>query len=133
MLRHLARQHDVALEVVIPADLPLVRADDPALREIFFNLLNNALDAAGPGGRVSVRCCLIDSHVVAEVRDSGAGLPTAVHERLFEPFLTTKTNGTGLGLHVVGRRIRETGGSIACESGTDRGTLFTVRLPVAQG
>lgn len=130
VLRHLARQRDVALAVTIASDLPAVRADDQALREIFFNIVSNAFDAAGPGGRVEVECTLADDHLVTRVRDSGPGLTAEVRQRLFEPFLTTKETGTGLGLHVVSRRVRELGGSITCDSAPERGAIFTVRLPI---
>ena len=87
--------------------------------------------AAGPGGRVVVRCTRANGCVVTEVRDDGPGLPAEVRAGLFEPFLTTKEGGTGLGLYVVGRRVRELGGDIACASSPETGTTFTVRLPCA--
>jgi signal transduction histidine kinase len=130
VLRHLARQRDVVLEVSIASDLPTVRGDDQALREIFFNLLSNAFDAAGPGGRVEVVCGSVDGHLVTRVRDSGSGVAAEVRKRLFEPFLTTKETGTGLGLYVVGRRVRELGGTITCDNEPERGAIFTVRLPI---
>jgi signal transduction histidine kinase len=130
VLRHLARQREIALDVNIPSELPHVQADDQALREIFFNLLSNALDAAGPGGRVAVACSSVDGHLVTEVRDTGCGVPLALRERLFEPFVTTKAQGTGLGLHVVGRRVQELGGSIRCDGAPETGAVFTVRLPI---
>jgi signal transduction histidine kinase len=130
VLRHLARQREVVLDASIPSDLPHLRADDQAIREIFFNLVSNALEAAGRGGRVAVACVAEDGHLVTRVRDTGPGLPAAVRERLFEPFLTTKETGTGLGLHVVGRRVRELGGSITCGDGSEGGATFIVRLPI---
>jgi signal transduction histidine kinase len=128
ILRHLARQRDVTVEWRLADALPLVRADEQALREIFFNLLSNALEAAAPGGRVVVTCTASADGVVAEVRDSGPGIPAEVRARLFEPFLTTKAEGTGLGLYAVGRRVRELGGEIVCHSEPGHGTAFTVRL-----
>jgi two-component system nitrogen regulation sensor histidine kinase GlnL len=68
--------------------------------------------------------------VVTEVRDSGPGIPEELRGRLFEPFLTTKPAGTGLGLYVVGRRVRDLGGEVRCESGPC-GTSFLVRLPAS--
>jgi signal transduction histidine kinase len=128
MLRHLARQRDVTVEWRLAEGLPAVRADEQALREIFFNLLSNALDAAGPGGHVVVTCNASADGIVAEVRDSGPGISAAVRARLFEPFHTTKAEGTGLGLYAVGRRVRELGGEIVCTSEPGHGTAFTVRL-----
>ncbi len=129
MLRHLARQRNITVEWTPAPNLPAVRAGEQALREIFFNLLVNALDAAGPDGRVIVTCAADAGAVVTEVRDSGPGIPPTIRDRLFEPFLTTKAHGTGLGLYAVGRRVRELGGDIVCTSEPGRGTAFTVRLP----
>jgi signal transduction histidine kinase len=129
VLRHLARQRHVALECRLADNLPPVGADDEALREIFFNLMSNALDAAGPGGQVVVTCSADGCGVVAEVHDSGAGIPPEIQAQLFEPFVTSKERGTGLGLYAVGRRVRELGGEIACTSDEGRGTVFRVRLP----
>lgn len=129
LLRHIAEQQQTDIHARLPDDLPTVRADDHALREIFFNLLSNSLDAAGPGGQVSIACHRDNGYVVAEVRDSGPGMPEDVRARLFEPFLTTKDSGTGLGLYVVARRISEIGGRIHCDSAPDRGTCFTLQFP----
>ena len=77
----------------------------------------------------TMTCTPTEGHLLVEVRDSGPGMPKSVRERLFEPFQSTKPGGTGLGLHVVGRRVRELGGTIACESSAGAGTTFVVRLP----
>lgn len=127
VLQHVARQQDIVIETRVEEGLPLVPADETALREIVFNLLANSLDAAGRGGRVMVGCRRENGCVVTEVRDSGPGIPPDVRARLFEPFVTTKSAGTGLGLYVVGRRISELGGEIHCASGPD-GTSFLVKL-----
>jgi signal transduction histidine kinase len=129
LLRHLAAQQDIAIETDLGDDLPPVKADEHSLREIFFNLLSNSLDAAGPGGQVSIRCQRDNGYVVTEVRDSGPGIPPEVRAHLFEPFLTTKQTGTGLGLYMVGRRVGELGGIIRCDSTPGHGTAFTVTLP----
>jgi signal transduction histidine kinase len=129
LLRHQARQRDIVLEARLAEELPRVSADEQALREIFFNLVSNSLESTGPGGRVVVVCAPADGCVLTEVSDSGPGLAPEVRERLFEPFQTTKAAGSGLGLYVVGRRVRELGGAIACRSEPGRGTTFTVRLP----
>jgi signal transduction histidine kinase len=130
MLRHRARQQNVTIDCAISDTLPAVGAAEPPLREIMFNLLANAIDAASPDGHVAIECAADAGAVVTIVSDSGPGIAAEVRARLFEPFLTTKVNGTGLGLYAVGRRVRELGGAIACSSDAGRGTTFTVRLPV---
>jgi signal transduction histidine kinase len=129
LLRLLARQKMVTLEVQIEDQLPAVQADEQTLREIFFNLLSNSIEATGAGGRVCVDCRRDNGSVVTSVSDNGSGIPPALSLRVFEPFITTKETGTGLGLYVVSRRVREAGGEIHCSSDPQNGTRFVVRLP----
>lgn len=128
ILRRLAHERDIALETRLADDLPAVYASEQSLREIFFNLVSNSLDAAPAGGRVTLICMRMNGHVVTEVRDTGPGIAAEIRERLYQPFVTGKPGGTGLGLYVVGRRVRELGGEIACESGP-QGTSFIVKIP----
>ncbi|MCX7424008.1 MAG: ATP-binding protein [Planctomycetia bacterium] len=129
ILRHLAQQKGVRLETTFDDDYAAVRADPESLGEIFFNLLSNSIDAVGTGGVVRVSCRTDSNVVVVQIHDTGAGLPPEVQDHLFEPFVTTKLDGTGLGLYIVGRRIRELGAEIRCESTPGEGTSFEVRLP----
>jgi signal transduction histidine kinase len=131
VVRHLAGQRNIVLETRLIGNLPRVRADELSLREIFFNLLSNSLEATEPGGRVVVACSLDNAYVKAEVMDTGPGVAPEVRQRLFEPFLTTKEQGNGLGLYVVGRRVRELGGLIDCTSDHGNGTTFTVKFLAA--
>jgi signal transduction histidine kinase len=129
VLGHLARQRDVTIETTLSHGLPAVSISEAALREVFFNLLLNSVEAAGPGGRVTVACRQHNGCVVAEVHDTGPGLPPDVRERLFEPFVSTKDGGTGLGLYTAARRLQEAGGRIGCECGSGAGTTFRIELP----
>ncbi|MEE8409943.1 MAG: ATP-binding protein [Myxococcota bacterium] len=131
IMRHLAKQHGVELSVSVAADLPTMDVDENAVREVVFNLLANAIDAAGVGGRVAIDGATEAGRVVIRVHDSGPGIPPAIQDRIYEPFVTGREEGTGLGLYVVSRRLRDVGGEIHCESSTDRGTVFTVKLPVS--
>lgn len=130
LVGHFARQQHVEIELQIGDELPAVAADDIRLREIFLNLLSNSIEASGNGGKISVTCRNEEGHVVTEIRDNGPGLAAEVRQRLFEPFVTTKETGTGLGLYLVGCRIRELGGEVSCEAADGRGTAFVVRIPL---
>ena len=142
VMGYLARQRGVTVRSDVDAGLPPVPADEDALREVFTNLLANALEAAAAGdagrasgddaaGLVHVRASTRGARVVVEVEDDGPGLPEAVLRRLFEPFVTSADGGTGLGLYIVARRVREMGGEIRCDTGgARRGTLFTVEIPL---
>lgn len=130
LMRHVAKRDNIALTADIRADRETVTGDVNALREIYFNLVKNSLEAAGPDGSVSVSCVVEDMHVVTRVADDGPGIAPEIQDRLFEPFATTKAEGTGLGLYIVGRHVRELGGEIHCCTTADNGTEFTLKLPM---
>jgi two-component system NtrC family sensor kinase len=115
------------------ADLPLVRASQDHLEGVWINLLTNAMDAMRNGHRhIQVTTRLVGSEVHVIVADSGEGIPREALPRIFEPFFTTKSpgEGTGLGLSVVHRVIKQHGGMIHVDSQAERGTQFTVALPL---
>lgn len=127
------------LEVDVPKDLPLLKANVNALQQVMVNLIKNAKDALDEtgGGRLCVRAVHDPAagQLRLRVEDSGPGIPEATRARLFEPFFTTKQEGvgTGLGLTIVRQIVAEHGGRIEVESpvGPQGGTAFTVVLPVA--
>ena len=99
------------------------------LRQVLANLVRNAAEAAGPGGRVVVRVVEDPSQARVEVEDTGPGIDEAAAARLFEPFFTTKDRGTGLGLAVSRAIARAHGGDVTGGSRPEGGALFTIRLP----
>ncbi len=109
-----------------------VLADADALRQVFINLLLNALEASPAGAEVSCRTVVREGRVIAEIQDHGKGLPVDVdRERLFEPFVTTKTKGSGLGLAVTRKIVEDLGGAVALEPAPGgRGAVARVILPV---
>jgi signal transduction histidine kinase len=120
--------------------LPAVTADPNQLQELFLNLIANALDAMGAGGRLSVTAEPLAPNgagpgVRVAVADTGPGIPAEVLARAFEPFFTTRgaSGGTGLGLAIARRIARDHGGSIALESDPGKGTRAVVELPAQAG
>jgi signal transduction histidine kinase len=101
------------------------------LNQVWANLVDNALDAVGDGGRVMVTARAAGPKVVVRVTDDGPGIPPDVKSRIFDPFFTTKPvgMGTGLGLDIVKRLVDRNDGSIEVESVPGR-TEFRVALPV---
>ena len=97
-------------------------------RAVLLNLLLNACEAGGDGP-VVVRHRLADSHVEIVVSDAGPGLPEEIRRQLFEPFVTTKPGGTGLGLPIARRLARLQGGELTLQSNDRGGTDAVVRLP----
>jgi two-component system sensor histidine kinase FlrB len=104
-----------------------VRGNPEALVGAILNLANNALDAAGPEARVEIEARECGGRAEIRVRDNGPGVPPEVRERMFDPFFTTRTGGTGLGLAVVRTVALAHGGAIELESG-DGGACFCLRL-----
>ncbi len=126
LMRHVAKRDNISLRSEITASEETVTADVNALREVFFNLLKNSLEAAGSDGSVDVSCSTENGHIVTRVSDDGPGIAPEIQDRLFGPFATTKADGTGLGLYIVGRHVRELGGEICCRTTAEAGTEFTL-------
>jgi signal transduction histidine kinase len=120
---------DVALEGEYLENRFPCRGDAVQLREVLLNLTLNAIQACAPAGQVTLTIKTAPGHHQIEVRDSGCGMSPEVRLRLFEPFYTTKSRGTGLGLTVVQRIVEAHGGSIEVDSTLDKGTTIGVILP----
>ncbi|MDD5593231.1 MAG: ATP-binding protein [Candidatus Margulisbacteria bacterium] len=104
--------------------IPPVKGDPEEFQEIFVNLIQNALDAMPDGGDLTLRTYKDDGHVVAEVSDTGKGIPEEIREKIFDPFYSTRHEGVGLGLSIVYRIVRQHGGDIKVESEVGKGTTF---------
>ncbi len=109
--------------------LPPVEGDPVQLRQVLVNLLENAVYAASPEGAVAVRGRAADGAVALDVEDTGPGVDPATRRRLFEPLITTKDRGIGLGLALVKRIAERHGGSVEYSDRPGGGARFTVRLP----
>ncbi len=121
----------VTLEVVGLDGLPELEGDAAQLRQAFLNLLENAVQAVGATGTVRVTGAREGTTAVVRVEDSGPGIAAAVRARLFEPLVTTRAGGIGLGLAFVRRIVERHGGTVACDArGALGGARFVVRLPL---
>jgi signal transduction histidine kinase len=112
-----------------PPKLPL-SLDRGRLLHVFYNIVNNAMDAMPKGGRVTLRFIERDAEVVTELEDTGPGLAPEIEARIFEPFITHgKTHGSGLGLSICKRIIEDHRGHIHARNGPERGAIFSFALP----
>jgi signal transduction histidine kinase len=125
-----AQDRGVALHLETNPEDAIVRGDGEKLRQAFLNIVINALQATPAGGRVSITLNKGDSGLVISFRDSGSGIAPDNLQRIFEPFYTTKTDGTGLGLAVTRKIIEAHGGKLAIESEAGQGTTVSVSLPM---
>ncbi|MGB8933142.1 MAG: GAF domain-containing protein [Anaeromyxobacteraceae bacterium] len=113
-------------------DLPPVAIDAGLVRQAVINVVMNAVQAMGRGGRLLVRTALAGEATEIEVSDNGPGIPDAVRARIFEPFFTTKTSGTGLGLAIVKHVVEVHGGAVEVGTVAGGGTRFVLRFPLAR-
>lgn len=114
-------------------NLPPVHVNPAQFKQVFMNILRNATEAVGPGGRIDVSTEYLPSRrsVVVEIADDGPGVPPEARARLFEPFFTTRPGGTGLGLAVSQSIVRSHGGEIVVDGGPGQGAIFRVLIPVS--
>jgi PAS domain S-box-containing protein len=123
-----AQREEIEIEVDIPPEF-LVEGDDVLLRQAFANLIQNAAEAMGDGGKVLIKFETSDDKVTVSVSDTGHGVSEDVHEKIFLPFFTTKEKGTGLGLAIAQRTVVDHSGDIEIES-SDGSTTVRVTLPI---
>ena len=117
--------------VTTTGEAPLILADAELLKIVFLNLLINSAQAMKGQGEISIQVTVDGADCVVVVTDTGPGIPPEVRGRLFTPFVTTKSRGTGLGLSTVRRLIEAHHGEIRVESPDTGGARITVRLPLA--
>lgn len=118
---------DVEVEVV--AEAPIVRADRNQMKQVFFNLIKNAMEAMGPGGTLKIVSRSDEERIYLRFGDSGEGIRQAELSRVFQPYHTTKKEGSGLGLMIVQRIMRGHGGQVGIDSQEGVGTVVTLELP----
>jgi two-component system sensor histidine kinase AtoS len=119
------------VDVEIDGSAPPVSADPDMLRIVFQNLLINGAHAMQGKGRIRVAIEAVDDACQIAFRDSGPGIPAEVREKVFTPFFTTKSRGSGLGLPTAKRLIEAHNGQIAIDCPPAGGTSVVVRLPIA--
>lgn len=132
LMAELFKQTRTELVVVPPGQPVQVTCDPHALRQVLMNLLLNAQQAMGEGGRVTLRIGRDEAFGTIDVTDTGPGIPPEVRERLFKPFVTSKNEGHGIGLALVKRFVDNFGGNVTVDSESGKGTAFHLRLPLAE-
>lgn len=130
LLKHKLRGIETIVDIA--PGLPTIEASGRDLNQVWTNLIDNAADAMGGSGTLTIRAAMEDGTVVVAVTDTGPGIEPEVRERIFDPFFTTKApgQGTGLGLHTVHTIVTRSGGTISIDSDST-GTTFTLRFPPA--
>jgi signal transduction histidine kinase len=119
------------------SNLPFVQIDREQIKQVFLNILLNAIEATPEKGEITVRTQLFmkpggEPYVQIEFTDTGCGIPSEQMEEIFNPFFTTKKTGSGLGLSISNQIVRDHRGYIDVESQLNKGSSFFINLPVNQ-
>ncbi|MFH0795157.1 MAG: GAF domain-containing protein [bacterium] len=135
LLQHKFSTQNIEVVKRFSKKMPLMQLDRGQMEQVFLNLFLNALQAMPEGGRLSIAGRVRNSRksgrqVVVEIADTGQGIPKQMRERLFQPFFSTKREGTGLGLFVTQKLLANHHGELKVKSAPGKGTRFTLTLPV---
>jgi signal transduction histidine kinase len=130
-----ARQKQVAWEVAVPEDIPVIQTDPNRLAQALSNLINNAIKFTPAGGKIALKVLLEEAMLQFSVSDTGIGIPAEEQSSLFVPFYRNGRSvqgaaGLGLGLSIVKSITESLGGQISVSSVPDQGSTFTLSLPI---
>jgi PAS domain S-box-containing protein len=128
-LQHEIRDRDVLVEVTEPEEKDSILLDPNQIKQVFFNIIRNAIQAMPDGGLLKIGVAATDRYIAVSFRDTGPGIAPEELGRIFEPYHSSKSEGSGLGLMIVQRIIRDHGGQIEVHSEPRKGTTFTIFLP----
>jgi two-component system, sporulation sensor kinase E len=132
LLKQEVQDRNISIEIDRPDSLPQIKVDGDQIKQVFFNVIRNAFQAMPDGGQLKILLFTNDEYLGISFRDSGIGIRREEFSRIFEPYHSTKSSGSGLGLMIVQRIVQEHGGQIEVMSKPDTGTGFTVLLPLAE-
>ena len=129
-LRPEIRDRDIIVELDLDPTLPQVKVDRDQMKQAFYNVIKNAFQAMKTGGILHIRSWQNELYLSVSFTDTGGGISQEQMSKLFQPYFTTKSSGSGLGLLIVRRIVREHGGEIEIESNEGKGVLVTIHLPL---
>jgi PAS domain S-box-containing protein len=128
-LNHVAMSENVRLTMDVDPGLPMVMVDATQIRQVFINIILNALEAMPEGGHLEIRARSKAEFATVEFADTGCGIPESVTDKIFDPLFTTKPKGIGLGLAMSRSIMEGHGGDIGVKSKEGKGTTFALSLP----
>ena len=121
---------DIKVEVELHPDLPIVLADKNQIKQAFFNLIKNAMEAMDQGGLLVISTTLADQFLFMKFADNGVGIDQEAAAQVFDPYYSTKLDGHGLGMMIVQRIMRNHGGHVGIDSVKGKGTVVTLQMPL---
>lgn len=132
LLRHEVANRDIKIEIVAPQPVPEIKVDKDQIKQVFYNLIKNAFQAMPDSGRLQIMLNCSAEFLEVTFQDSGVGIKAEDLGRIFEPYHTTKSTGSGLGLMIVQRIVQDHGGHIELKSKPNEGTCFAIHLPLVE-
>jgi two-component system sensor histidine kinase HydH len=133
LLRPEAGARQIQITTRLEPSLPSIRGDPVRLTQALMNLVINAMQAVEREGKIEVNANLVEAAVLVEVTDSGHGIPSEKLASIFDPYFTTKPEGSGLGLWIAQQIVTAHGGSIQAQNGPGGGAVFSMILPLERG
>ncbi len=131
-MRSEIEDRNILVQASWPENLPYLAVDPDQIKQAFFNIIKNAVQAMPEGGILQIGCRATDTFLEIRFADTGKGISTGDMSRITEPYFTTKADGSGLGLLIVERVVRSHGGELGIESGEKQGAVVTIRLPLRE-
>lgn len=132
-IKYELEQHKVVLKKELSEQLPKIEMDSKYMKQVLLNIIKNAIGAMPDGGELLVKTFQEGNKVHIQIRDTGVGISQENMTKIFEPYFTTKDFGSGLGLTVVYKVIKEHQGEISLDSKEGEGTMFDIALPIPAG
>ena len=131
LLEHRLASASILLKLHLHEENPLIAVDEKKFKQVMFNTVDNAIDAMRPGMVLRVESQPLNGNAVIHIIDTGTGISSEINEKIFTPFFTTKSRGSGLGLSVSKKIVEDHGGFIEFESKSGEGTVFSIHFPIA--
>ena len=132
LVRPELENENIELETDFEDDVPMLQIDDKLMKQAVLNIIKNAMNAMPNGGHLAVHLFKENENVVLQIKDDGEGISEENLDKIFEPYFTTKDFGSGLGLTLVYKIIKEHDGEIQLKSKVGVGTIFIIKLPIPQ-
>ncbi|ADH86641.1 response regulator [Desulfurivibrio alkaliphilus] len=130
LLQQELKRQQITWDILCPPGGVTANADERQMRQVFLHLLKNSVEAMPHGGQLTITILVEEEQAVVKVRDTGTGLPSSQVERARDPFFTTKTYGTGMGLTLVEKAVEAHGGTFSLKTAKNGGMEATVRIPL---
>lgn len=124
------RNTKIKVEIELSTTIPLILGDKNQIKQVFFNVIKNSIEAMAHGGTFKISTSVSDDYVYLRFQDSGEGIDEEMMAHIFEPYFSTKPKGHGLGLMIVQRIMRSHGGQVGIESTAGKGTCLTLKFPM---